>query len=165
MKVDQGHNWQFYGPCSVIINHEMYYNGNGSATWRKDFHYRVVCPELRRCSRLRQGRSHGEQGFANGRVLFSQYDGRGRIRTGLWKWTATIFRCLKWDMMGSTSSPATFFFFFSNFCKSHSAEKIILNILLMNDCGINLDKRNDFAHRISRISYRSWLKTKSTLLY
>ena len=65
---------------------------------------------------------------------------------------------------GSTSSPATFFLFFS-FCNSHSTENISFWIfLLMNGNGINLD-RNDITHRISRISYRAWLKIKIILLH
>ena len=46
----------------------------GQITWKI---YTPVRPWVETVPELRQGRSSGEQGVANGRVVFSQYDGSG----------------------------------------------------------------------------------------
>ena len=88
---------------------------------------------------LRRRRSHGERGVTNGRVLSSQYDGRGLIRTGPWKWTASISKF--WSETCEFHFQSHHFFLFS-FQLSITAirRKIFFWIfLLMKEYGINLD--------------------------
>ena len=112
-------------------------------TGLRDFNEPVEQPEKftipRGVPELRQGRSHGEQGIAigrgvaNGRVLPSQYDGRGQIRTGPWNGPRRFPSFSQVGHADSTSRPATFLLFFLTFCSSHSMENVFLNALLIND--------------------------------
>ena len=70
-------------------------------------------PWVETAPELKQGRSHGEQGDAKWRIFSSQYDSRGQIRTGLWKWIVSISKFRSRDVAGSDSQSCHFFLFFN----------------------------------------------------
>ena len=112
---------------------------------------------------LTKGRSHGEQGVANGPVLSSPYDGRGQIRTGSQRGAASIFQF--WSgVCGFDSQSCHFFLFFLNFLRQPFNRACFFEYFINEWLWDWFRGRNEIAHRISRISYRFWLKIENHTL-